>query len=164
MTKEGRILKGMVLFIFTLGVLIVGVCLWSGSKAYGQAMTLSGSCQDRQCEICDKKLTEWVEYTATFGTSLSWRGSQGYCRGELANSLTIYFDKYYVCHECYSKYNQEYTDLMHRTQKAWLERVIQDNLNRRQVNRDKNKSDALKKLLEEMEQTERKIKELDKVK
>ncbi len=139
-----------------LGLFIVFLITGSAYATY----TLQGFCVDRQCEICDKKLVEWTD--SRFESRDAVYSSMGICIGGYVEQLNSGLEKHYVCEECFSLYGKKYQKLMQETDKKFMIDAINGSLKRRAVNRDKNKSDALKKLRDQTKEIERQIRELDK--
>ncbi len=132
------------------------------SGAWGQVHILSGSCTEKYCEICEKKITKWIEGSpfATYST-LSSIGGGGWCGPD--GIREIRFSAYhFVCSECSEKYANNHWKAISDFEENLFNKIYLESESRRKVNRDKNKSEALKKLLEDAKGIEKRIKELDK--
>lgn len=143
-------------------LLVLFLILLFAVSTSSQTFQIQGSCQDRVCEICDKKIVEWVSSsTSSFYSGSMLFSSGAYCAG--SNTRRMEFSSsHYVCDDCYGRYAKEYREMLIQSDKDWMTELISKNKDRRSVNRDLNKSEALKKLLEEAKGLERKIKELEK--
>ncbi len=111
-----------------------------------------------ECAICGKTLVEHREDR----TSLSGRMmmSWGTCAGDEGKTLTIPWS-IRVCRDCYDKYLPEVkllNDVANKITKEWKEKAI----NERLINEEKRRVQKLKDVQREVEQLQKRIKELQK--
>jgi hypothetical protein len=157
--EEEQIRKEVIVKRF---LVILSLILLLAVNTSSQTFQLSGSCQERICEICERKTAEWVASSSNFYSGSMLNAGVGwYCSGSQTRIIEFSASRY-VCDDCYARYNEEYRKMLKQADKDWITEIINKNKDRRSVNRDLNKSEALKKLLEEAKGLERKIKELEK--